>query len=141
MMFAIKMLQSGICSTLYVPQIEFLQCKYGRIVLSSLICAQCRKQHFKMYNSFSGLTCFTYVYVVFAWCVHNAAHFVHNSISGLTPFTYFRFIVSLDAMVGVLFCVRFRNVVLIFRLGRLHFSKIFAVHASSLCPCTCTLTL
>ena len=35
-------------------------------------------------------------YVVFAWCPHNARHFVCNFISGLTPFTYFRFIFSLE---------------------------------------------
>ena len=61
-------------------------------MLSSLIGAQCRKQQFKMYNSISLLTCITYVYV-FAWCAHNAAHFVQNSISGLTFFTYFQIIV------------------------------------------------
>ena len=43
----------------------------------------------------------TIFYVVFAWCAHNAAHFVCNSISGLTPFTYFRIIVSLKVTVGV----------------------------------------
>ena len=41
------------------------------------------------------------LYVVFAWCVHNTAHFVHNPISGLTCFVYFRIIVSLQVTVVV----------------------------------------
>ena len=44
---------------------------------------------------------FQNINVVFAWCSHNAAHFVHNSISGLTNFMYFRIIVSLQVTAGV----------------------------------------
>ena len=45
---------------------------FGKIMLSSLLGAQCRKHHFKRYNS----------------------------ISGLTPFTHFRFMASLEETLG-----------------------------------------
>ena len=80
---------------------------FAKIMFSSLLGAQCRKQHFKMYNSISGLT---YVYVIFM------AYFVHNSISSL----YFWLIVCLEMKVGE-------------RSHKLEVSDLFCVMLSSYC--------